>query len=343
MTVLVEPSRGGEHLAALARVLERMPEIFSAGDRVGVKIHWGEVGNQSYLDPVYVREVVRWLRDMGVEPVVFDTTVLYSGGRRNGADALRTAAEHGYTEEYLGCPVVVGDGMDGSRVLDIPSVDHPGRHFDTVQVAGILTELDGFFLFNHFKGHMVAGFGGAIKNLSMGLASRAQKQRMHADSVRPRLRVSACVKCGICAQVCPTGAAAWEPGEYPEFDLDECIGCAQCIAMCPEVALRIQWEADPLAFQERLVETAAAIWPRLAGRTLVLDAAIRVTRLCDCLPGDNPEIAADFGFVGGTHPVEVDLAALDAVGEGPFDRAWPHIPWRRQFEYARELGFWPGE
>ena len=52
-----------------------------------------------------------WLQEQGVGAFIFDTTVLYSGGRRNGTDALRTAVEHGFTEDYLGCPVVIADGL----------------------------------------------------------------------------------------------------------------------------------------------------------------------------------------------------------------------------------------
>ena len=154
----------------------------------------GEIGNESYLDPVYTREIVRWLTGGGFRPFVFDTSVLYSGGRRTAKDALETAAQHGYTEAFLGCPVMIADGMDGRDVVDIPA---GYTHFETVQVADVVRKADGFVIFSHFKGHLAAGFGGAIKNLSMGFASRAQKQRMHAD-VKPALKEKKCIRCGIC-------------------------------------------------------------------------------------------------------------------------------------------------
>ena len=137
-------------------------------------------------------------------------TVLYSGGRRTAADSLKTAAEHGFTEDYLGCPILIGDGADGRDVLEIPA---GFRHFPAVQVASVIHKAEGFVIFSHFKGHLESSFGGAIKNLSMGFASRAQKQRMHADA-HPVLNPSRCTRCGLCVEVCPAGAARMSPAGY---------------------------------------------------------------------------------------------------------------------------------
>ena len=104
-------------LAALKGLLTKMDHPFHKGDSVGIKLHWGERGNHSYLPPEYTREIVRWLQKKGVTPFIFDTTVLYSGGRRSGKDSLATATGHGFTEEYLGCEVVIADGLEGDDVV----------------------------------------------------------------------------------------------------------------------------------------------------------------------------------------------------------------------------------
>ncbi len=321
----------------LRRVLASAGNPFAAGNRVGIKIHWGERGNCGFLAPRYTREIVRWLRESGVDPFVFDTTVLYSGGRRTASDSLETAAEHGFTEEYLGCPILIGDGSDGRDVTDITS-NH--RHFTSVQAAGIIERTDGYVIFSHFKGHMESAFGGAIKNISMGLASRAQKQRMHADA-HPILVAGRCTRCGLCAEVCPAGAAVLPPEADPIYDLEKCIGCSQCIALCPQMALKIFWNTDVTAFQERLVETAAALWSVIGRKSLVINALLNVTAECDCLEGNHPVIAEDYGFIGGRHPLAVDEASIRQTGAEPFDRAHPGLPWPRQFSYAREIGFTP--
>jgi uncharacterized Fe-S center protein len=321
----------------LRRLLESITNPFAPGDRVGIKVHWGEKGNEGFLSPRYVREIVTWISESGSSPFVFDTTVLYSGGRRTGKDSLKTAAEHGYTEAALGCPVLIGDGMDGRDVMEIPS---GYKHFSTVQVAGIIGKADGFVVFSHFKGHIEAAFGGAIKNISMGFSSRAQKQRMHADA-HPRLRKGKCNRCGVCAEVCPTGAAVLPPEADPQYDLKTCIGCSQCIALCPQMALKIIWDTDVKLFQERLVETAAALWKAIGKKTLIINALLNITAECDCLEGIHPVIADDYGFIGGNHPLTVDEASLRQIGAEPFDRAHPGLPWQRQFEFAREIGFTP--
>ena len=341
MNILFSETAGGERgaIEALQRLLAQMHHPFHTGDSVGIKLHWGERGNDSYLPPVYARAIAGWLRDRGVRPFVFDTTVLYSGGRRDGKDSLETAAGHGYTEEYLGCEVVIGVGLDGNEAVDIPCAF---RHFPTVQTGSIIEKATGFVIFSHFKGHLGAGFGGAIKNLSMGFASRAQKQRMHADAY-PSLIEERCTRCGVCADVCPTGAAQISGDVLPTYDLERCIGCAQCIGLCPVMALQIFFSGDSSIFQEKLVETAAAVWRRIAEKTILINALVKITADCDCLPGKAEIIAPDHGFIGGYHPVTVDQASLRHLGEEIITRTHPHVPWQRQFSFAREIGFHASE
>jgi len=322
-------------LAALESLLHTLRHPFAPGDAVGIKLHWGERGNESFLEPVYARAIIQWLDTLGAKPFVFDTTVLYSGGRRHGTDSLETAARNGYTAEFLGCPLVIADGMDGRDVIDIPA---GYKHFRTVQVASLVRSTPGFFIFSHFKGHLASGYGGAIKNLSMGYASRAQKQRMHAD-VRPTLKPGKCTRCGACVEVCPSKAAGMSPGEDPRYDLKRCIGCAQCIAACPETALKIQWNSSPETFQEKLVETAAAVWSQIRNRSVLVNALIKVSAECDCLPGKAEIIAPDLGFLAGASPLALDEACVKCLGADAITAAHPGLAWQRQSTYAREIGF----
>lgn len=322
-------------ISSLKSLLASLDHPFTRGNSVGIKLHWGERGNMSFLDPVYAREVVRWLLSQEIKPFIFDTSVLYSGGRRTGKDSLETAVQNGYTEEYLECPVLIADGMDGRDIIDIPA---GYKHFKTVQVTALVEKTHGFVIFSHFKAHLASGFGGAIKNISMGFASRAQKQRMHSD-VKPILSQKKCTRCGVCVEVCPTGAASMINGEYPTYNLDLCIGCAQCIAQCPEMALRILWGADHAAFQEKLIETAAAVWKAISKKTVLINALIKITAECDCLPGNMDIIAPDVGFLAGTHPMALDADSVSRVGADIITKAHSYLSWQRQFSYAEEIGF----
>jgi uncharacterized protein len=323
------------YIETLQKLLGQIQAPFVSGDTVGIKLHWGERGNKGYLPPDYAKEIAAWLIAQGAKPFVFDTTVLYSGGRRTAGDSLKTAADHGYTADFLGCPVIIADGMDGRDVVSIPA---GYKHFETVQVGSVFDKAQGFVIFSHFKGHMVSLFGGAIKNISMGFASRAQKQRMHAD-YHPVLDPEVCTRCGLCVNICPTKAASISEPDYPEYDLQSCIGCAQCIAMCQESALKIFWDSDMTVFQEKLVETAAAVWKKIQGKTIVINALLNIVEECDCLPGKNAVIGPDYGFIGGFNPVEVDAESLKMTGSDIFEKVHPGVPWRCQFSYARNIGF----
>ena len=107
--ILFRKVKGSADLYAkeLSSLLRDLKSPFKKGDKVGIKLHWGEKGNRSFLPPEYAREIAQWLRKLGTKPFVFDTTALYSGGRRTANDSLKTAQEHGYTEKFLGCPADV--------------------------------------------------------------------------------------------------------------------------------------------------------------------------------------------------------------------------------------------
>jgi uncharacterized Fe-S center protein len=171
--IIFEPVKGKNkpYIESLRQLLGKIQSPFVSGDNVGIKLHWGERGNKGFLPPDYAKEISGWLISKGAKPFIFDTTVLYSGGRRTAEDSLKTAASHGYTAEFLGCPVIIADGMDGRNVVSIPA---GYKHFETVQVGDVFDRAQGFVIFSHFKGHMVSLFGGAIKNISMGFASRAE-------------------------------------------------------------------------------------------------------------------------------------------------------------------------
>ena len=79
------------YVESLKKLLQQFQSPFALGDTVGIKLHWGERGNKGYLPADYAKEIAFWLTEQGAKPFVFDTTVLYSGGRRTGSDSLKTA------------------------------------------------------------------------------------------------------------------------------------------------------------------------------------------------------------------------------------------------------------
>jgi len=84
---------------------------------------------------------------------------------------------------------------------------------------------------------------------------------------------------------------------------------------------------------------AAAVWKKIQGKAIIINALLNITVECDCLSGKHPIISPDYGFIGGYHPGEVDAESLKMTGPDIFEKAHPGIPWQRQFSYAREIGF----
>ncbi len=212
---------------------------FSLGDKVCVKLHMGE-GNKGHCDVELTKMAVKVLKGLGCEPFLFDTTALYPGKRFTPEDYLKTAAEHGFTKENIGCPIVVDDAFTEIKT------DHMNVH-----VASTI-KADKFLVLTHVKGHGASGFGGSIKNLGMGCVDKVTKKQIHTDS-QPVLG-EGCNACGICEKVCENNAIKIVDGKHV-FYYDKCWGCSPCIKNCPTGALKPR----VASFDRLLAEGAQAV------------------------------------------------------------------------------------
>jgi hypothetical protein len=246
-------------------------------DLVAIKLHWGEVGNLAYLAPPLVRAVVDAVKDCGGKPFLTDANTLYRGGRRNAVDHLLTASRNGFTPETVGAPIVIADGLRG---MDYVKVQGSGIHFKTLKISSAVYYADALIALSHFKGHLLTGFGGAIKNLGMGCASPAGKQSMHSD-LRPVVRESACIGCGSCVEHCPSSAARMGEEGMAFIDQKLCIGCGDCTAVCPAGAIPIRWKTDGRAVQEKIAEYAQGALNGKEGKFGFLNFLIRISPDCD--------------------------------------------------------------
>jgi len=137
----------------------------------------------------------------GALPFVTDTNTLYLGSRSNAVDHITTAVLHGFDYAVVGAPVIIADGLCGKNTA---RVEIGKKHFSTVTIAGDIVAADSMIVMTHFKGHEVAGFGGAIKNLAMGCAPPAGKRDQH--QAKPYSIRDLCIGCGKCTRVCPKSA-----------------------------------------------------------------------------------------------------------------------------------------
>ncbi len=318
-------------------------------DLVAVKLHFGEEGNTGFVHPVYVREVVRRIKAAGGKPFLTDANTLYRGQRANAVDHLECALHNGFSFATIEAPLVIADGLDGRDAVDVPITG--GTHFESVRIGSAAVYADAMVVVTHVKGHEATGFGGALKNVGMGLGCRSAKQRMHAD-FRPEVTAETCTACKRCVQWCPVGAIAIRD-KVAVVDFEVCYGCGECVAACPYGAIATQWKTTPEALQEKIVEHVAGAVSGKDGKVLYLSFVTAVSPDCDCWNFSDAPVVPDIGVLASTDIVAIEQAAYDLVtaatglpgsrGEGMgagVDKftAITGVDGARAIEYAEEMG-----
>ena len=138
------------------------------GGNIAIKIHSGEKGNQNYLRPDFMKPMVAYLNGTVVE-----NNTAYSGKRNTTEKHLKLLKEHGWLDEFK---FDLLDENDDDIVLDIPN----GKVIKKDYIGGKTSKYDSMLVLSHFKGHPMGGFGGALKQLSIGCASSRGKAYIHS-------------------------------------------------------------------------------------------------------------------------------------------------------------------
>ena len=249
---------------------------------------------------------------------------------------MAIAARHGFTRENVLADVVIPE--DGPDTVTTLAVNQ--RFIKTAKVSRLFLDADVLIAVSHFKGHLMTGFGGALKNIGMGCASREGKLAQHSD-LSPIVYQKACVGCGACVRVCPVVAISLTNGKAV-IDGKKCVGCASCLAACDYHAMDVKWESGGSTIQEKMVEYAKAVLDRQEAKGVFFNFALKITKECDCLAQDDPRICPDIGIFVSTDAVAVDKACYDQVvracGRDIFKEVHPQRDALRQLHYAAELG-----
>ena len=336
--------------AKVARLCDalQLKKVLKRNELAAVKIHFGEYGNDTHIKPMFARVAVDKMKAAGVKPFLTDTTTLYSGTRHNAVDHLHTAYLHGFTPETVGAPVIIADGLYGEE--DVP-VRINCKHFKEVRIAAAIRRVPSMVVLSHFKGHEMAGFGGAIKNLAMGGASVAGKRDQHG--VHVQIDDSLCVGCGRCVKVCPQKALSLVNGKS-HVDVSRCIGCFECITVCPvrpNKAISIDWSSEMVPFVERLTEYAYGAVKGKQKHICYINFVLNVTPDCDCVGWSDMPLVPDLGILASMDPVALDQACFDLVNKAPafdpkiadaktdkFTARWPHTKGEVQLSYGEAIG-----
>lgn len=152
---------------------ENMIKIYEAlgrkaeGKNVAVKLSTGEAGNPNYLQPALIKNLVQM-----VKGTIIECNTAYGGKRTNVANHMKVAEEHGFTA------IADVDIMDANGQVELPV--NGGKHLKVDIVGKDFMDYDFMVVLSHFKGHPMAGFGGALKNISIGIASPEGKAYIHS-------------------------------------------------------------------------------------------------------------------------------------------------------------------
>lgn len=319
-TVYFVPARvrRWDYSASLAAGLERLIEKLDFSQAIGkdevvaVKTHFGSHGAHRIVRPLFLRKIVEGVKAVGGKPFVCDTV------RINGWDYLEVANQNGINPQSVGCPVILADGLFGFDSIEVRA----GPVLGSVRVATAIHDAPAMIVVSHCKGHIEAGYGGAIKNLAMGgVAGRDRsgdwrQARGHLHAAAGESSVirdpELCTLCLQCLHVCPT-QAIFEDDTGLQVDDEKCWRCGRCERVCPEGAIKLQKRGQN-EFQMALAEGAQAVLSTFQpGKVLFFNFVLEVQPECDCMPGADTPVVQDQGILAARDIVAIEQAALDLI------------------------------
>ncbi len=267
------------------------------GQKVAIKVHFGEVGCTTYMDPNLVKKIYQKIESFGKKATLVECNVLYKGSRTNTKDHLKTAKDHG----FIDMDIDILDGENGEKFIEI----------NNCKIGARIKKYDSLIVISHFKGHGMAGFGGAVKNVGMGFGSRAGKLDMHSN-IKPYIDSSLCIGCGICANNCDVNAISINNGKA-FIDNKKCIGCAMCIAVCPHQAACVPWDGGTGEYLQKKIAQYAKAVLSLFPNPIFINILEKITKDCDCQGSSQKPMTADIGILFSNNIVAIDQASLDLV------------------------------
>ena len=340
----------------LQRLIKKagITDIDMDGKFVAIKMHFGELGNLSYLRPNYAKAVADVVKECGGKPFLTDCNTLYPGSRKNALEHLDCANINGFNTITTGCQIIIGDGLRGTDDITLPVRN--GEYCKEAYIGRAVMDADIFISLTHFKGHESTGFGGAIKNIGMGCGSRAGKMQQH-NSGKPIVHDDLCRGCRRCAKECGSDAITYENGKAV-INQDICKGCGRCIGACAFDAIENQnWDANEI-LGRKMAEYSQAVCD---GRPTFHISLVRdISPNCDCHGENDAPILPDVGIFASFDPVALDQACVDAclhatpmpnsqLSDNLADPHWhhhhdnfldsnPNVRWKETLDHAEKIG-----
>jgi hypothetical protein len=331
-------------------------DIDMNGRFVAIKLHFGELGNISYLRPNYSKAVADVVKEFGGKPFLTDCNTMYPGSRKNALEHLECAWENGFTPLTVGCPVLIGDGLKGTDDVEVPV--EGGELVKKAKIGRTIMDADVFISLTHFKGHEMTGFGGTIKNIGMGCGSRAGKTEQHSNG-KPNIDHELCVGCRTCFKECANNALEFDQEtKKMSVNHDNCVGCGRCLGACNFDAIDFEKNQAIENLNRKMAEYTKAV---VDGRPQFhISLIVDVSPNCDCHGENDVPILPNLGMFASFDPLALDQACVDAcmkaeplpgsqlarnladpdfkVHKDHFKNSRPESEWKTCLSHAEKIG-----
>lgn len=277
--------------ATLLKLYEKLGR--QALGRVAVKLSTGEAGNNNYLKPALIKELVQ-----KVKGTIVECNTAYAGARNTTEAHRQLIKEHGFAD------IAEVDIMDSDGVLHL-SVQG-GKHLKENIVGSHVENYDFMMVLTHFKGHPMGGFGGALKNIAIGVASSDGKANIHTAGALQK-------------------ACGWQSVEEGRF-------------------MKLSGP-DHNAFIESMAEAAKSVSDYFdhGKRMLYLSVMNNMSVDCDCVAHPAEVDMKDIGILASLNPVALDQACVDLIYKAPDGHSLIERIQSRNgeliLEHAQDIGF----
>ncbi len=300
----------------LERLLKEigLMNYFSPDEWVAIKTHFGSEGAHRVVRPMFLRKVVEALKRIGAKPFVTDTV------RIKGLDYLEVANQNGINHLSVGAPVVLADGLYGNDSIMV----NAGEILGKIAVASVIHDVPAMVVCSHVKGHINAGYAGAIKNLAMGGVSSSHRTcgwkcgrgAMHTIGEGELVwDAEKCELCYQCSDICPLDAITFRDDKL-EWDGNICWRCGRCERVCQSQSLTLP--GDDTRFMRALAEAARTVTGTFEpDKIIYINFLTEIQPECDCMPMADVPVMQDLGILISQDLVSVEQASIDMLRQSP--------------------------
>jgi uncharacterized protein len=300
----------------LERLLKEfnLSNYFEPKEWVAVKTHFGSEGAHRIVRPVFLRKVVDALKSINAKPFVTDTV------RIKGLDYLEVANQNGINHLSVGAPVILADGLYGNDSIIVKA----GEIISKIAVASVIHDVPAMVVCSHVKGHIQAGYAGAIKNIAMGGVSSKHREcgwkcgrgAMHTVGEGKLIwDKERCELCYQCEEICPLETIKFD-NELFAYKEEDCWRCGRCTRVCPSGALSLP--GDDERFMRSLAESAMTVLSTFKkDKVIYINFLTEIQPECDCMPVADVPVMQDQGILISDDIVAIEQASVDMLLKAP--------------------------